>query len=61
MGNPVSAWDSLVRIGEELPKWWMDPQQKDLRDTLGYVVPQSPAELGLMIATGPLEIGRAHV
>ena len=54
MGNPVSAWDSLVRIGEELPKWWMDPQQKDLRDTLGYVVPQSPAELGLMIATGPL-------
>ena len=40
MGNPVSAWDSLARIGEELPKWWMDPQQKDLRDTLGYIVPQ---------------------
>ena len=54
MGNPVSAWDSLARIGEELPKWWMDPQQKDLRDTLGYIVPQSPAEVGLMMATGPL-------
>jgi hypothetical protein len=45
---------ALEVIREELPKWWNHPQQKDFRDTLGMLVPQSPAELGATVMMGPL-------
>lgn len=50
MSDRVSAFDVIRQEG---PKWWNDPQQKDLRETLGMMVPQSPAELGTEMVLGP--------
>lgn len=47
----INAFDV---IREELPKWWAEKQQADLREGLGYIVPKDAVDLGLMIAGGPL-------
>jgi hypothetical protein len=47
-----SIRNSLGVIGNELPKWWDDPNTADLRNTIGMaksaIVPESPSDAALM-------------
>lgn len=49
-GGRVSALDV---ISNELPKWWRDTQQKDLRDTLSMIIPTTPEDIAATAAFGP--------
>lgn len=54
MAGRANAFDV---ISSELPKWWNDPNQEDLRDVASMVIPQDSSDLALSVLGGPFGRG----